>query len=270
MVFDQISGYWTEMVDAHSTEKQVSFVLRHLDAEGLVLDLCCGNGRHTIPLCKAGYNIVGLDASPRLLQLAKRKAAKAGAGLALIKADMRFLPFRLEIFAAVLSLDTSFGYLSSEGEDLRSLTELSRTLVDQGVLLLDVFNHERERRHHGKKVGFEFWNFVFCLLQKFPWFSAFFRWREFTSFFLLQKRSMEAKTGLMRDLWAFRDKKTARITIVEHVVRLYASSRLKTLLGVAGLEILGIFGSYEEEEYWEESGRLIIYAEKTISLRKQE
>ncbi len=81
---------------------------------------------------------------------------------------------------------------------------------------------------------------------------------------------MEAKTGLMRDLWAFRDKKTGRITIVEHVVRLYASLRLKTLLRVAGLEILSIFGSYAEEKYCEESGRLIIYAEKNISLRKQE
>jgi len=167
MLFNQISSYWAEMADANATDKQVGFTLRHLTADGLVLDLGCGNGRHTVPLWKAGYNVIGLDISPCLLQLAKQKAAQANTGLVLVRADMRFLPFRAEVFAAVLSLDTSFGYLPSAKEDLQSLTELSRTLLVQGVLLLDVFNRERMLQRHGKKVGFGLWNLLFTCCKSF-------------------------------------------------------------------------------------------------------
>ncbi|MCD8529098.1 MAG: class I SAM-dependent methyltransferase [Chitinophagales bacterium] len=38
-----------------------------------VLELCCGTGRITIPLAKAGYNITGLDLSKPMLQVFKEK-----------------------------------------------------------------------------------------------------------------------------------------------------------------------------------------------------
>jgi SAM-dependent methyltransferase len=264
MLFNQISSYWAEMADANATEKQVGFVLRHLEPAGLVLDLGCGNGRHTVPLCKAGYEVIGLDVSQHLLQLSKGKAAKVESSLALVRADMRFLPFRAEVFAAVLSLDTSFGYLPSENEDLQSLTELSKTLMVQGVLLLDVFNRERMLQRHGKMVGFGLWTLLFTLLQKFPWLSALFGWREYPSFCLLQKRSMDIKTGLMRDLWVFKDRKTGKIDVEKHVVRLYGFSSLQILLGKAKLDILRVYGGYEEITYDVDSSRLIILAAKMV------
>jgi len=38
-----------------------------------ILDLGCGTGGHAIPLTKRGYELVGIDRSPEMLALARRK-----------------------------------------------------------------------------------------------------------------------------------------------------------------------------------------------------
>jgi len=67
---------------------------------------------------------------------------------------------------------------------------------------------------------------------------------------------------LLRDLWVFRDKRTGKITVVKHVVRLYDFSQLKGLVEKAGLQVLEAFGSYEGEKQSKNSNRLILVAAK--------
>ena len=261
-LFDEISSYWEEIANANATEKQVNFVKKHVAAVGLVLDLGCGSGRHAVALGKSGYDMIGLDVSLRLLKTAKTKAAQAGVGLGLLRADMRFLPFRFGVFSAVVSLDSSFGYLLSKEEDLLSFGEVARTLAAGGIAVVDVFNRERFVQRYEKKLDFGFWSRFFGLLPKLPWLAGLFRWREYPSFWLLQKRRANAESGLLRDLWVFRDKKTGKITVAEHVIRLYGFSQLKTLVERADLRVLKTFGNYEGEEYKLVSSRLILVAAK--------
>jgi SAM-dependent methyltransferase len=263
-LFDEISSYWEEIADANATEKQVNFVKKHVAAVGLVLDLGCGNGRHAVAMGKSGYDMVGLDVSLHLLETAKTKAAQAGVRLGLVRAYMRFLPFQSCTFSAVVSLDSSFGYLPSEEEDLKSFGEVARTLAAGGFVLVDVFNRDRIVQRYGKKLVFGFWSRFFGLLPKLPWLAGLFRWREYPSFWLLQKRSANAESGLLRDLWVFRDKKTGKITVTEHIIRLYGFSQLKTLVERAGLRVLKTFGNYEREEYKLVSSRLILIAVKAV------
>ena len=43
--------------------------------EGLVLDLCCGTGSLTRELSLRGYEMIGCDLSPEMLELAREKCA---------------------------------------------------------------------------------------------------------------------------------------------------------------------------------------------------
>jgi SAM-dependent methyltransferase len=267
-VFGELGNYWAEIAESNSTEKQISFVKSILPPKGLILDLACGTGRHSIQLCRAGYDVIGLDLSGSLLQIAKRNAMKVGSNCDFVKASMLFVPFRSDIFAGIVSLDTSFGYLVSEGEDIQSLREVKRILNKQGVLVLDVFNRDKfaERFGRGFSFRFRFWFSMFRLLVRFPKLcglvARLFKWRQYSGFRLLQKRIVNPKFDELRDLWLVRDKNNSSLSMFVHIVRLYGLIQLKNLLNQALLVIEQVYGNYRAEEYSNTSNRLIIIAKQ--------
>ena len=105
-----------------------------------VLDLACGAGRHLRSLRERGLCPIGLDLSLSLLLNAKGTNLKE----ALVRADMRVLPFAPDHFAVVTSFFTSFGYFRCD-DDGRVLLEIRRVLRDGGYLLLDFLNSRRVR-----------------------------------------------------------------------------------------------------------------------------
>lgn len=108
-----------------------------------VLDLACGDGRHLPPLEAAGYRTVGMDLSPVLLDRARRRPAVR----ALVRGDMRRLPFADACLDGVASFFTSFGYFRRREDDRRVLREIRRTLRDEGAFLLDFLNAPHVRAH---------------------------------------------------------------------------------------------------------------------------
>jgi SAM-dependent methyltransferase len=265
-VFDEISDYWSEMSYVRSTQEQVNFVIKHVERTGSVLDLGCGNGRHAVPLAKAGYEVVGLDISVRQLQKAQNKAAEAKIDLNIVRADMRQLPFHTGAFSLVASLDTSFGYFSNEADALQTLLEATRVLSQQGLLILDVFNRERMLQRHVKSLGLGLLPFIFRLMPRFRLFWSLFTWREYPSFYLLQHRRVSINGGMLIDIWVFRGKKTGNITIARHEVQLYSLSDLRKLLGATKLQIEQICGSYTGGAYTMNSDRLLLISRKAPGL----
>ena len=100
-----------------------------------VLDLACGAGRHSRALCKRWWT-TGLDLSEVLLRLAKREGVPA----ALVRGDMRVLPFRDESFDLVVNLFTSFGYFADDESHLHVVREVSRITRSGGYFVLDFLN----------------------------------------------------------------------------------------------------------------------------------
>jgi SAM-dependent methyltransferase len=260
MVFDQISLYWAEIAEANATEEQLKFVRKHVSTSGLVLDLNCGSGRHAMQLHKEGYHIIGLDLSSHLISIAKTKAAELGISLALVKADMRNLPFRSEAFENVISLDSSYGYLPTDIEDIKSLNEVHRIMTQTGSFLFDVFNGEYMSKRYAKKFRIRE---LFFGLAKFSVFFGLFRQRDYPDFCLVKKRNVTDEGKKLIDVWVFREKKTGKISVAKHVIRLYSFSRLKELLSQSGLKVVSVLGGYEDQEFSNESRRLIVIAQKT-------
>ncbi len=110
---------------------------------GRTLDLACGAGRHMVEFERRGIEAVGLDLSGPLL----RQARARGRGLALVRGDMRALPFADGTFDTVVNFFTSFGYFAEPEEDARVLAEVRRVLRRGGCFLLDFLNADRVRRN---------------------------------------------------------------------------------------------------------------------------
>ncbi len=236
-VFDKMGSYWAEIADQHQTERQVQFLKRQLKPDGLMLDVACGTGRHLIALTAAGYDVVGLDVSVKLLNIAKCRLS----GAQVVRGDMRLLPFKAGAFAAALSMDTSLGYLPTETDDAESLAEMRRVLRQGGEAIVDVFNRrELSAKYCGKQQAA--------------------KEREYPSFFLIQKRTVSTDGGWLCDSWTVRDRASAEVRSFKHVVRLYEATALQVLLERAGFRVKGVWGDYEGQGFTDVSSRLIFLA----------
>jgi SAM-dependent methyltransferase len=129
------------------TEQETAFVTKNLPNPPYtkVLDLCCGQGRHTNLLAQQGYEMVGLDLDDTALSLAKRKATGT---VTYIQKDMRKLDELPGNFDAVISLWQSFGYFdAATNRDI--LQQICQKLNPQGRLILDIYNREFFEKHQG-------------------------------------------------------------------------------------------------------------------------
>ena len=59
---------YSELPSDEETAEELEFISRVLELEegALILDLCCGQGRHSVGLADMGYSVIGLDFSRSL------------------------------------------------------------------------------------------------------------------------------------------------------------------------------------------------------------
>ncbi|WP_319506497.1 methyltransferase domain-containing protein [uncultured Methanolobus sp.] len=127
--------------DASITRQEIDTFssILNINPESHVLDLCCGQGRHSLELARRGFkNVEGLDRSHYLIQRAKNSAKKESLGVRFKEGDARKTPHATDTFDAVMLLGNSFGYFETSDEDLRVLKEVKRILKPWGKILLDV------------------------------------------------------------------------------------------------------------------------------------
>lgn len=110
-----------------------------LNKNDRILDLCGGNGRHSLELSKRGYkDITVLDYSSYLIRLGKDLAKKSDLNVKFIKRDARFTKLKSGDYSVVFIMANSFGYFPNDKENLRVLKEINRLLKKGGRLLLDL------------------------------------------------------------------------------------------------------------------------------------
>ena len=211
-----------------------------------LLDICCGVGRHTLPLAKAGMNVTGLDVSPVYLAEARRRARKAGLRPRLVRGDMRRANF-LEEFDAAMNLWTSFGYFSTRAEDLAALRAARAALRPGGLFLLETINGGRIAR-------------VLRLQEQLGLDTE--RWTEMPDGTLvLEDPSLVDGGGAVRTRWIFIQGASRRDLVTR--IRLYTAKSLGALARRAGFTVERVWGEMADVPYREASSRRV-----AILLRK--
>ena len=208
-----------------------------------LLDLCCGWGRHAVPLAEKGYKVVGLDGCRYFLEQIPRTGwGSAKGSLSVVMGDMHELPLKDNSFAAIIQMYTSFGYGTDPEDDMRVLQQVYRVLTDRGYYLLDLINWSLAR-----KV------FNGTFQQQYP------------SFDMVENCRIEPGGNLLRIKRAllFRDGRKAHI--YEFEIRMFDAETLSRLLTKAGFKVIDLWGDFDRSPYRpHRSYRMIAFAGKGV------
>lgn len=203
-----------------------------------MLDLCCGHGRHSIPLAKHGYRVTGQDLSEAFLRQAQVEAETRSVQIRWIHSDMRTIPFENE-FDAVINLYSSFGYLENEDEDRKVLSQIQQALKPGGLFLLETMHREALVRYYEPHEIRRLADGLIVLEER--------------SFDLLNSRSNAQITLLHAD---------GRRTTYPHSVRVYTLTELARMLADGGLSVQGYYGGLDGRELGLTSFRQVVLSRK--------
>ncbi len=132
--------------DKAEDAKPVQTAETALDSEkNLVLDLGCGTGTLTELLYRKGYDMIGVDFSQEMLNIALSKKEQSGSDILYLCQDMR----ELDLFSTVgtvISACDSVNYLLEEEEVVETFRLINNYLYPGGVFIFDfntVYKYEQ-------------------------------------------------------------------------------------------------------------------------------
>ena len=122
-------------------ERLVNLILANtiLDHNAEVIDLACGNGRHSIHFAECGYNVKAVDLSENLLCVARKSAESLGLKIKFVNSDLRSFQSSSKFDLAV-NLFTSFGYFETDDENFSLFPKVFNLLKNKGYFVIDYFN----------------------------------------------------------------------------------------------------------------------------------
>ena len=124
-----------------NTANEVDQLIRiaGLEPNDRILDLCCGQGRHSLELANRGFrHVVGVDRSRYLIRLARKRAKEKSLNVSFHEGDARRFRLKKNDFHCAAVMGNSFGYFEREEDDLAVLDAVKRALAPGGTLVLDL------------------------------------------------------------------------------------------------------------------------------------
>ncbi len=202
------------------TKKEVDFIIKALGLKkkDLLLDLCCGHGRHSLELAKRGYRVKGLDYSKVLIEKGKTAAKKQKLTIEFRQGDARNLPYKDEFFDGVIMMGNSFGYTVEPADDRKILQEVYRVLKPAGKFLLDITNGEYVLKHLSPVAWHKATDDLYVLRKK-----------EYSQEFkgiVAKEIVLSTQKGLLNEL--------------DYFERIYSQTEISRLLEENGLRVLAI------------------------------
>jgi SAM-dependent methyltransferase len=204
---------------------------------GRMLDLCCGPGRHAVEFAQRGFTVTGVDRSAFLLDRARRHAAASGVSVEWVNEDMRSF-VRPDTFHLACNLFTSFGYFELEQDDLAVLTNIHRSLRDNGVLVMEMLGKERLARVFQSAMCFDL-----------PDGSV-----------MVQRPQVRSDWSRVRTEWILLKGGESKTAVFEHWI--YSGRELKERLLSCGFKQVQLFGNTQGAPYDIDAQRLVAMARK--------
>ena len=241
--YENFARVYDELMDNVPYEEWAQFILNLLQdrkiTEGLVLELGCGTGKLISLLGKAGFDMIGVDNSVEMLQIAREKTSQ---DFLYLLQDMR----EFELYGtvkAVISVCDSVNYITKK-EELRKVFQLVNNYLDpEGLFIFDFNTEYKYRELIGETVIAEDREDV-----SFIWFN------EYDEDSHLNDIDLKVFVQEEGDIY--------RKFQEEHIQRGYTLDEIKQLLEESGLIFLEAYEEYTTQAPQPDSGRIVVVAQE--------
>jgi SAM-dependent methyltransferase len=220
-------------------------VLRTLGAHPkALLDVACGEGTFAVAMAKAGMEVVGLDLSDRMLEIARSTAEEQGVNARFIQADMRAIGLEPKYDLATCWYD-SLNYLLSPDDLTAAFRGIAASLEPDAHFIFDM------NTIYGLAVLWR--SQPFCVIQ------------DTSEIFDVHTNSFDFEGSLAtKRIVVFFKRGVAWDRIdEEHIERGYSLGEIRACLAAAGLREIACWGSLQDmTEPGPETGRVWFVAKK--------
>ncbi|HSR68641.1 MAG TPA: class I SAM-dependent methyltransferase [Acidobacteriota bacterium] len=204
---------------------------------GAALDLCCGPGRHSVPLAQRGFEVTGVDGTSFLLDKAREYARSEDVEVEWLQEDMRSFR-RSRRYDLAINLTISFGYFDDPDDNRAVLCNVFDSLKAGGVLVIDVAGKEVIARQF-VEVGYL---------------------EEDGAGLAIQRRRVVDDWNRLEMQWL--DLREGKCRCFKLRSWMYSGRELKELLADVGFSRVDLFGNFQGDEYGTEATRLVARARK--------
>jgi 2-polyprenyl-3-methyl-5-hydroxy-6-metoxy-1,4-benzoquinol methylase len=212
-------------------------------SDGLVLDLGCGTGSMTEILAEAGYDMIGIDYSEEMLEIAREKKEASGHDILYLCQDMR----EYELYGtvrAIVSICDSMNYVLEEESIEHMLHMAATSYLDYGGLFIFDLNTEYKYREIlGEQTIAENQD------------EGSFIWENYYD-------EEEMINEYMLTLFIREEDGRYRKYEEEHYQRAYTLDHIRTLVERSGLKLLHIYDAFTHEPAKADSERVYVICQR--------
>lgn len=134
--FAQVYDMFMDNVDYHQwCSYAITLLHRYGMQDGTLVEIGCGTGTGTMLFTKAGYDMIGIDISQEMLEIAESKKETEDIVYVLQDATELELPFPVP---AMVSIGDSMNYITDYGDFMQVLKKVRQFLEPGGIFVFDL------------------------------------------------------------------------------------------------------------------------------------
>jgi len=253
---ERYSGVFAKLYDGlfdNFTEDIEFYTNLAKDINTPVLDLCCGTGRLTLPLAKAGHKVVAVDSQQDMLNIIQDKMKKENQevrnNIQIVKKDIRKLKLSVHHeFELILLSFNSFVHLLTQEDQLIALRNIRKYMGNKGLFVIDV-NFPNVERMLGEDGKIKFFYNVSDILKKtiIEYYSSKYNFPNQT----------EEVSSIIEEL---SPDGTVKKFLTNDTLCFVFPREMKLLLELAAFDLIDVLCSYEGEKFnYKDNVEFLIY-----------
>ena len=207
-----------------------------------ILDVCCGNGRHSIEFAKLGYKVTGVDRNALYLDDAKSRCNGSKISVPILPVDFIQSDIREFIksnrYELAINMNNSFGFFQDRSDDVKVVKNIFESLVSKGKFLIQLTSKEILARKFLTK-----------------------NWYQDSDKLYLVEKKITQNWSWLEQQWTVVDS-SGEIRKYPVNRRIYSATELEKLLEEAGFTSVVTYGDLNGSKYDHQAKTLVLIATK--------